>query len=241
MMLMNDVIIAMTVQLQENERLIKEEREKHARAMDEREREINSLKQQLFNRQEQFNNLSKELSVMFEDNEDIRTDINNLKSSVFVPPYSFIVRDFHSLQSSSKQWFSQPFYTHINGYKMCISVDCNGSDEGAGSHVSVYANLMCGEFDDQLNWPFCGSILIRLKNQFSDKNHIEHDIPFSRDVSAEIGGRVTNQELAESGLGVPRFVSLKELNYDSFTGVGYIKHNSLSFCVCSVRVANICV
>ena len=97
-------------------------------------------------------------------------------------------------------------------------------DEGTGSHMSVYANLMKGEFDDDLSWPFCGVIVIRLLNQFSNKYHIDHEVPFSRDVPNEISGRVI---VADSGLGVPQFVSHNKLHYDRYSNVGYLKSDSI--------------
>lgn len=119
---------------------------------------------------------------------------------------------------------------------MCISMDCNGSDEGSGTHLSVYANLMKGEFDDDLQWPFCGVVVIQLLNQFGDKGHIVHEVPFSRDVSSEIGGRVQDSDLAESGLGVPQFVAHSRLQLDRYTNIGFIKSDCLHFCVLRVKL-----
>ena len=45
---------------------------------------------------------------------------------------------------------------------MCLRVDANGNKDGAGTHVSVSVNLMRGEHDDKLTWPFRGDITIKL-------------------------------------------------------------------------------
>jgi len=58
----------------------------------------------------------------------------------------------------SDNWYSPPFYTHPQGYKMCLSVVANGSGDGKGTHVSVFAYLMRGDFDDHLKWPFQGRV-----------------------------------------------------------------------------------
>ena len=51
-------------------------------------------------------------------------------------------------------WISQLFYTHSQGYKMCLRVTANGQSSGRGTHITVAVYLMKGEFDDQLEWPF---------------------------------------------------------------------------------------
>ena len=60
----------------------------------------------------------------------------------------------HSLYVLGVSWFSFPFYTRPEGYKMYLEIDANGyiinDDEGTMSYVSVYISLMRGEFDDQL-------------------------------------------------------------------------------------------
>ena len=38
--------------------------------------------------------------------------------------------------------------------------------------MAVYAKMLNGSFDDNLNWPFLGSITIELLNQLFDKNHL---------------------------------------------------------------------
>ena len=68
------------------------------------------------------------------------------------------------------------FYTHHNGYKMCINVDPNGSGVGKGTHISIFTCLMKGSYDDHLTWPFRGNITIQIVNQAGDHDHIEWTI-----------------------------------------------------------------
>ena len=76
----------------------------------------------------------------------------------------------HQHKSSKQQWCSPPFYTSPEGYKICLGVDANGYDKGAGTHVSLYAYLMKGRNDDNLPWPFTEKITIKLLNQLADEN-----------------------------------------------------------------------
>ena len=58
-------------------------------------------------------------------------------------------------------YFTRPFYTHRNGYKMQLNVDpCKGNKS-----ISVHCHLMKGENDDHLKWPYKGTITISLLNQ----------------------------------------------------------------------------
>ena len=41
---------------------------------------------------------------------------------------------------------------------MFLSVYANGSNNGENTHVSVFAQIMAGDNDDQLQWPFFGDI-----------------------------------------------------------------------------------
>ena len=206
--------------------------------LEEKDKEIFQLKEQVQSQNEELQHLCSNFSVLQDSHDELKRDLQRVRSHVFTPPFPFTVHHFTDLRSSGKQWFSSPFYTHPQGYRMCISLDCNGSDEGSGTHVSVYANLMRGEFDDDLTWPFCGIIAMQLINQYGggDKGgNIVHEIPFTRDVPVEISGRVFDQDLAESGLGVPQFVAHGQLAFDRYANCGFIKNDCLRFCVTSVR------
>ena len=63
---------------------------------------------------------------------------------------------------------------------MCLQVYPNGNREGKGTDVSVFAYLMRGEHDDQLQWPFEGDLIIELLNWRVDKGHKSHTVDFKR-------------------------------------------------------------
>ena len=72
---------------------------------------------------------------------------------VKVPPVDIIMDDFEEKKNNSvlsNDWYSPPFYSHSEGYKMCLRVDANGNGDGKGTHVSVFVCLVRGEFDDVL-------------------------------------------------------------------------------------------
>ena len=73
-------------------------------------------------------------------------------SEPVVFPTALTMTNFEQYKIDRDRWYSQPFYTHPQGYKVCLSVVANGSGKGKGTYVSVFAYLMRGEFDDHLKW-----------------------------------------------------------------------------------------
>ncbi len=43
---------------------------------------------------------------------------------------------------------------------MSLQIYPNGSNTGTNTHMSVYAFIMRGEFDDTLQWPFTGRVTV---------------------------------------------------------------------------------
>ena len=124
-------------------------------------------------------------------------------------PIEFIIGDFSEKKQANEQWLSVPFYTHNRGYKFLLKVYPNGIGDGSGSHVSVHAEPVRGEYDDQLKWPFEGDIQIELLNRKEDKNHHSATICFNRYNHTVY--RITSQDTA-TRLGQPdQFVSHTDL------------------------------
>ena len=68
---------------------------------------------------------------------------------------------------STVNHYSNAFYTHRNGYKMCLSVCL----QGHSPYLSVHLYLMKGQYDDQLKWPMKGRCEVKLLNQINDSDH----------------------------------------------------------------------
>ena len=60
---------------------------------------------------------------------------------------------------------SQPFYTHGCGYKLQLSLYPNGNGSGTNSHLSVFNNVLKGEYDALLPWPVKITMTITLIDQ----------------------------------------------------------------------------
>ena len=136
-----------------------------------------------------------------------------------VRPVTLTMMNFEQHQQNNDDWVSQPFYTHSQGYKMCLRVTANGQGSGKGTHITVAVYLMNGEFDDQLEWPFKGDITIQLLNQQEDgEDHtrIIHQAQGER-------GDASGAEKFISAWGINKFKAHNEL-YPM-----YVKHDSLNF------------
>ena len=106
--------------------------------------------------------------------------------------FTFKLPSFTGKKANNKHFYSSPFYTSQNGYRICIRVDANGVGVSEGTHVSVFACLMKGDNDDSLTWPFSGNVTVALLNQLEDKNHYTKTITFPANSSSS--KRVTKGE-----------------------------------------------
>ena len=83
----------------------------------------------------------------------------------------FQLPGYASKKEKNEIFYSTPFYSHPGGYKMCIRIDANGNGADEGTHVSVFNKLLEGRYDNQLHWPFLGTVTYELLNQLGDDNH----------------------------------------------------------------------
>ena len=61
-------------------------------------------------------------------------------------------------KTTEESIFSEPRI--INWYKMRIEVYLNGYDKGKGPYLSIYLQLMKGDFDDFFKWPFTKPVIL---------------------------------------------------------------------------------
>ena len=158
---------------------------------------------------------------------DLICALMKLQMKSLVPPVNIIMDDFEQHKKSTDEWYSPPFYTHLGGYRMCLSAYANGNGDGEGTHVSVYVRLMRGEFDDLLKWPFCGDITIQLKK--NDPPHYQKITNLNDSLSNKNVCKPTKER--NSGWGRSKHIS----HADLYAG-GYLKDDKLVFCVSDIVV-----
>ena len=143
--------------------------------------------------------------------------------------------DFHVSYTIKKDQYLPFFYTHLRGYRMCISVCTNGYGEGEGTHVSIYTRLRQGPYDDHLKWPFRGEITIQIVNQAGDHSHVEKTIPYNDETPDTYAGRVIDKERAY-GWGKPQFLAHTNLKYNTTKKTQYLKDNIIIVRVVRVKI-----
>ena len=151
-------------------------------------------------------------------------EIEDLKCVLFthlrIMPVTLIMNGFAEKKKNGNRWQSESFYSHQNGYKLALSVNCNGYNKAEGTHISVFVSIMHGEFDNELEWPFLGAISIQLLDQEGTGNHFCQILTFD-DAPESCTCRVTEGG-GNGGWGFPQFISHVDLSR-------YLKNNSLCF------------
>ena len=112
-----------------------------------------------------------------------------------------------------------PFYTHPNGYHMALRVHANGYGDGEGTHVSVFARILEGEYDAGLKWPFIGSVTFTLLNQIKDTHHKTVIAPFTTEKDIRTG----------EDWGYHDFIPHSALAHNPVKNTQYLKDDKLYF------------
>ena len=143
------------------------------------------------------------------------------------PPLKFKLTDYQKKKANNERVQSPSYYTP-NGYHIALGVDANGCGDGEGTHVSVYASFLKGEYDAQLKWPFIGKVTVTLLNQLEDKNHYQDILELTAEDNVQAG---------ETAWGIPRFIPHSALDYDAVNNTQYLKDDTLYFRM-SVKLAD---
>ena len=151
-------------------------------------------------------------------------DYKTLKNN---EPIIFKVTNFKTWKESQLHIPTNSFYTSSCGYHMCIRIYANGCGGGKGTHVSVFTELLEGRYDNQLHWPFLGTVTVELLNQLGDDNHHKKDCTYDASDSMRVG----------SSRGYRKFLRHSSLGHDPATNTQYLLDDTLYFRM-SVNVNN---
>ena len=135
------------------------------------------------------------------------------------------LQGFANKKEKNEEFLSLPFFTHPGGYRMCVLVYANGNGDGKGTHVSVFIKLLESRYDNQLNWPFLGTVKYELLNQLGDDNH--HKV-----VSRHL---VQDNMKVGNTRGYVKFLPHSSVGHNQTTNTQYLLNDTLYFRV-SVKV-----
>ena len=159
-------------------------------------------------------------------------ELQLLRSHASICLINITFAKFEHYRKRNGKWFLPPFYTHPKGYKMCLMVYANGYGSGKGKSISIVLFMMRGPFDDELLWPFQGSITVELLKQKTTTNDLDHDkqgivetFYFGDSWPNYKFDRIRVGERAEDGYGSHNFASFADLRRS------YLKNNRLKFLI----------
>ena len=195
------------------------------------DKETDKLRQELKDVMAKLDKKEQEMEQLKVKQEQDRTELERQVKCVHARigvPVQITMPDFEKHKAASDEWFSEPFYTHPGGYRMCLCVRV------VGNWVSVLAYLMRGEYDDLLKWPLLCDITVQLLNQKDDKQHHERTFNFGRRYDDD-ALRVTKSERAKSGWGGVDFLSHTDFYRRRDT---YLKDGCIRFQITKVQLKN---
>ena len=208
--------LAMVQLEKQGEEIVKHLKEQHQKHVEEM---MAQLKEQRQKHVEEMVQLKEQYKIQVAYSEKI-TDLLKLKPSEEHITLQMASYDWHF--GHKRSWYSNGFYTHHQGYKMCLNVDAFGSAEGEGTHVSVYLYLMKGENDDKPIWPLRFKCTITLLNQVMDGHHLAKTFKdeMSRVVPTGKKGSAAEGATARSlaGKGFPMFIVHDQLDLPEHVG-----------------------
>ena len=156
---------------------------------------------------------------------------NTMHSILRYAEHTIVLAGYQEKMKKGVDWYSQPYYTHLHGYKMCVYVQLRPSQ----NYLYVYSHLLRGEYDAGLKWPFRGTVVVQLLNQLSDDNHYDYVFDYSQ-ASDDMSQRVTSGERSEYMYPSIFCLPLNSLDYNSSKKCQYLKNDCLIF---NVSVKNV--
>ena len=167
---------------------------------------------------------------LVKENKQLREEVDKLKVDLHLG----FPKVYH-VEKTDEEVYLPKFYTHHNGYKMCLYVAPNGYGDGNGTHVSIFTQLMKGSYDFNLKWPFRGQVTIQIVNQAGDHDHIEKTTTYNDQTPDDTAGRVSSGEKSR-GWGKPHFLAHSDLEYNAVKKTQYLKDNQLIIHVVKVEL-----
>ena len=152
----------------------------------------------------------------------------------------FTLTEFSKRKQLNNKCYSPPFYSHPHGYKLCLIVYANGGDDYKGTHISIFAFLMRGDYDNNLKWPFEGNVTIELLNWNENSHHYRGGI-ISFDIISDFNDcvsrtRVTDRRYSCGACGVLDFIPHSSLLCNPDTNTEYLQDDCLHLRVVDVAV-----
>lgn len=90
---------------------------------------------------------------------------------------TFRLGEIQLKKDTKEDFYSPTFYTSCRGYCMCIKLYTNSAASEC-THVLVCPGVVKGKYDNELQWPFVGTVTCEILNQLEDNHHLKKRITF---------------------------------------------------------------
>ena len=157
------------------------------------------------------------------------------QSPHLLSPCTTTIFNYKEHKRVGDQWYSVPFYSTANGYKLQLQVRANGIGSGKDTHISVGVGLRKGENDESLNWPLNSEITIQLLNWREDKGHVDTIIDhYNAPIAYRT--RAIDGETAPGSWVKHQVIPHKDLEYNADNNTEYLHNDTLCFRVSKVII-----
>jgi len=107
----------------------------------------------------------------------LETKVTRLQANQNCGEFLWCIQDWNEKRERARNGidtiiYSDPFYSHRNGYKMRLRLCPDGYGKDKGTNLSLYICIMQGEFDNILQWPFRHHVKLELMNQETGLAHV---------------------------------------------------------------------
>lgn len=155
----------------------------------------------------------------------IEEKMKNLESTSYDGTLLWKIKNVNERMQDAKNgrqtsFYSPPFYTQRNGYKLCARIYLNGDGSGRNTHISLFFVILKGEYDALLSWPFKQKCSFILLDQSSARENISD--AFRPDPNSASFQQPTSEMNLASGL--PLFCPISKLLENSRA---YFKDNTM--------------
>ena len=193
------------------------------------EKELQSLKQK---GGLQSHEIRSWIPVSWEEDNNVQAVTAGENNSIPVLPVYVKMSGFDKHRRNRARWYSDPFFSHDGGYKMCLHVKASGLGSSVRDvFVSVLLHLMKGLHDDNLPWPITKTFHINLLNQISNVNHWVQSACFATASNKRITARVTgDRDTSVYGRGYFDYIPIKKISKIKPT-CQYVKDDSIIFVI----------
>ena len=218
-----------TVENQQLRQELEKMQKMHTEEMNQVKQELNELKQ----KNEHLQKVNRDMQLKSDDLEKKCVSLPAHTMPLPVPPFYFSLYDVSHYQSNSLVYHSETFYSHPGGYKMKMRVRPNGLSSYTGTHMGIYIAIVRGEFDDQLCWPFDGSVTVHIYNRTMEQWSNEYTIKLNEKQCGLERVKKCVDTLSNYGWGRHCYVSISELKKDYAKDVDVVR-----FRVTNVKCCN---